>query len=610
MANAPLQPDPYEKQVRAQALDTFYRADERLFSTVAIPIAITWAYWGRVDQAILISWFLFALAVAVAMEALCYIYKKRSPPPAEFSRWGRYFTYVLLAQGLYTGMACVLFFEVDSVTHRIFLLFWIVGLSVAAIGQLAHWLEGYYAFTIPALTLTVLRLFMEGETEYQGMAVLLSIALPSLLHYGHHAQKSVFKSIRLRFENLDLIEQLRLEKIKAEISSQDKTRFLAAASHDLRQPVHALSLFVDALHREIAVLTGATDSRAGTLLGNMEHSIHALNQLLGSLLDISKLDAKIVRPNVLHFNVRALLTSLHDEYQIQAQGKGLYFDMQIDGELMTYSDPILLESILRNLIGNALAYTHSGGVAVAATSHGNAVHIEVRDTGIGIAPEQQQEIFREFFQVANAERDRTKGLGLGLAIVERTAALLHCQIKVESAPGKGSVFRVQIPVDAFQVADMPSATTPSTATSGDAADFNLDKINLGLSGMRVLVIDDEIAVRVAMAAVLHGWGCVAILASSEDEAIQNLQGQMTPQVIITDYRLREGKTGADAIKRIHQELGAAIPALIITGDTAPERLHEAQASGHTLMHKPVQPAKLRAFLQRIQRHATPPEFGS
>ena len=501
----------------------------------------------------------------------------------------------------------MLILVVDSTAHQILVLVVAMAYPFALLFGSSFWPALQYSLMLPMCGLTIVALILKGDSGSLGLAAIWVVVLLILHSMARLAYRSTMSGIQLQFDKDDLVERLRVQTDLAEHASADKTRFLASASHDLRQPVHALSLFVDALRREIDVLTGATDSRAGTLLDNMEHSIHALNQLLGSLLDISKLDAKIVQLNVLHFNGSALLTSLCEEYQLQAQAKGLYFDMQIDGELMIYSDPILLENILRNLIGNALTYTHSGGVTVAETSHDNAVHIEVRDTGIGIAPKQQQEIFREFFQVANAERDRTKGLGLGLAIVERTAALLHCQIKVESALGKGSIFRVEIPVDAFQVINRD--TTSSTATPFDA-NFNLDKINLGLSGMRVLVIDDEIAVRVAMAAVLHGWGCVAILASSADEAIQNLQGQIPPQVIITDYRLREGKTGAAAIKCIHQTLGTAIPALIITGDTAPERMHEAQASGHTLMHKPVQPAKLRAFLQGVQRHATPPEFGS
>ena len=500
--------DPYEKQVKAQALDTFYRGDERLFSTVVIPLGVTWAFWRWVDQTVLISWLMFALAVAAAMEILCWVYKKRMVTLEEYPRWGRYMSYLLLAQGLYTGAAFMLFFFVESVPLQVALLFWVAGYSVASINQLAYWLEGYYAFVIPAMTLTALRLLMEKDIEYQILAGLLLMAMLSVLRYCHYAQKSVFKSIRLRFENLDLVH-------KAETASRDKTRFLAAASHDLRQPVHALSLFADALHTELQRLSSA---KAISLLHNMENSILALNQLLSSLLDISKLDANIVQPNLLHFDIAALSGSLRDEYTLQAQLKKLDFAIQIGNGLIVHSDPVLLDNILRNLISNALRYTQTGSVTVTAMRRDSMLHIEVRDTGIGIAKAQQKEIFREFYQLENPERDRSQGLGLGLAIVERLAVLLNARILLESEPGKGSCFTIVLPLSNIETGtDNPIKTPASELDKIAIGTANPSAIpgstptikDSGLNGMRVLVIDDETAIRQGMAVVLASWNCVA-----------------------------------------------------------------------------------------------------
>ena len=288
-----------------------------------------------------------------------------------------------------------------------------------------------------------------------------------------------------------------------------------------------------------------------------------------------------------HFALRSAFERLHAEYGPQAQAKGLAWSVDA-GNVLVHSDPALLEAMLRNLISNAIRYTQTGSVQVTCSRQVENVRIEVRDTGIGIPREQCQEIFREFYQLANPERDRSQGLGLGLAIVERLALLLQHRIVLDSELGQGSCFAIVLPAgDATALVE--SAAAPAYLGQRD------------VNGMRVMVIDDEAAVRAGMLAVLEAWGCETVLAGSEDEALGNLRGHAPPHVIVADYRLRDGKTGAQAIERLRREFGGNIPALIITGDTDPARLREAQASGHALMHKPVQPGKLRAYLRSVQR---------
>ena len=247
---------------------------------------------------------------------------------------------------------------------------------------------------------------------------------------------------------------------------------------------------------------------------------------------------------------------------------------------------MLLETLLRNLISNALRYTHSGGIQVLCTNHNSDISIAIVDSGVGIPADQQQDIFREFYQLENPERDRSKGLGLGLAIVDRLATLLRHRITLDSAPGQGSRFSVTLPSG-------DAAAVVRVATESSQHD---------VSGLRIMVIDDEADVRIGMQAVLDAWGCHTIVAGSEEEAIEKTKHiKFLPQVIIVDHRLRNDQTGTQAIARLRHEWGADIPALIVTGDTAPDRLLEAQASGHTLMHKPLQPGKLRAYLRRVQR---------
>lgn len=574
--------DPHAQQVSAQAIDFLYHNLPGIIIGITLmPMMMVLIMWQRVDHRLLIAWWAAALMVTAARLLINRAYARRRPTPPEAPHWGRYYTYTALASGLVWGIAAVLFFVPDSTAHQVFLFTSIVGLCAGSIILNSYWIASYYAFALPALALSSARLIFEGGLTYTGLAALTVMLGAVLILVAHRTRRSAWAAIRLRFENLDLVERLRAEKERAENASRDKTRFLASASHDLRQPVHALSLFADALRAE------QSSERGKALLGDMGQSIRALNQLLESLIDISRLDADIVKPALTHFAMAPLLERLRFEYLPQARAQGLGLQMNA-GDSSVYSDPVLLEAILRNLIGNALRYTQSGNVEVTCGRRGEQAYIEVLDTGIGIPKEQQREIFREFYQLNNPERDRTKGLGLGLAIVDRLVSLLKHRIELQSASGQGSRFTIVLPVGD------PAALAKPT---GETAAFEHQDV----TGMRVLVIDDEVAVRKGMRAVLDDWGCTVLLAGSEDEALASLVGAAAPDAIIVDYRLRDGKTGVQAIEGLRRATGVDIPALIVTGDTDPARLREAQASGHTLMHKPVQPGKLRAYLRRVQR---------
>jgi len=252
---------------------------------------------------------------------------------------------------------------------------------------------------------------------------------------------------------------------------------------------------------------------------------------------------------------------------------------------VAYSDPTLVERVLRNLIVNAIRYTHKGGVIVGCRPRGANYALEVWDSGVGIAPENLERIFEEFYQVGNPERDRRKGLGLGLAIIKRIEQLLDCDVRVSSRPGRGSVFRFTV--------RRGHLALPVTASSAGAA-------SCGLRDKCVLVVDDEFAVREGMRALLTGWGCEVLAADSLADALQRIgEHARRPDMIIADYRLREGATGVDVIKELHAEFGRDIPALLITGDTGADRLRDVRESGYPQLHKPVPPAKLRDVLNSI-----------
>lgn len=374
-------------------------------------------------------------------------------------------------------------------------------------------------------------------------------------------------------------DALRAAKSEAERANVTKSKFLASASHDLRQPVQSLILFMAALKGQ---LEGTSSVR---LLNSMEQSLDGLRALLEGLLDVSKLDAGLVVAKPVAMPITPVIDRLGDEYGPRAAELGLKF-RTISSDAVVKSDPVLLERILRNLVENALRYTVRGGVLVGCRRRGDRLRVEIVDTGIGIAPERQDEVFEEFFQLGNPERDRSKGLGLGLAVVRRLAHLLGHDTDVRSIPGRGSTFAIELPLAANADVVLEGAPVHPFAKGNGI----------------VLVIDDEELVRQGMQAMLEGWGYQVLTAGSRDGAVAVL-GDRRPDIILADYRLRDGETGLDAIQTVHVQLGVTIPAAIVTGDTAPERLAEAKAGGCWLLHKPLAAAELRQAVSELMNAA-------
>lgn len=374
--------------------------------------------------------------------------------------------------------------------------------------------------------------------------------------------------------------ELRLKKEEAEQANVAKSRFVAAASHDLRQPMHALGLFVDSLRDEVG-----SQVRARRLLEGMRSSIDAMTAMFDALLDISRLDAGVIVENRMDFPVRTVLRQIEALFTPLALERGLRFSV-VASSAWIRSDPALLERILQNLVSNAIKHTHTGGVLVGCRRRPGALSIEVWDTGPGIAAEHQQDIFQEFFQLGNPERDRSKGLGLGLAIVDRIARLLNHSVRLRSMSARGSMFALEVPC--------------GDCRAGGAEPAQLELIADDFAGACVAVIDDDAASVEAMAGLLERWNCVVIRADSEEDLLRQLEARRGgPDLLISDYRLRGGRTGLLAVQHIRQALGRQIPAILVTGDTAPDRLIEAHASGLELLHKPVAPGKLRQLMRLL-----------
>lgn len=375
--------------------------------------------------------------------------------------------------------------------------------------------------------------------------------------------------------------ELRAKKEEAETATLAKSRFLAAASHDLRQPIHALGMFV----ARLAQLPHDRETRH--LIANLEASVRAMQDLLDALLDISRLDADAVRVHPQALPVAQLFEQLRGALLPVANDKGLRLRLRSTAAWVM-SDPTLLHRILLNLVSNALRYTAQGGVLVGCrpSRGGSHVWIEVWDSGVGIAPEHQQDIFREFYQIGNPERDRSKGLGLGLNIVDRTARLLGHSLQLCSIPGRGTRFRLEVPL---AVPDDP------TAAGAVAEPLSVDDMR----GVRVLVVEDDRQSAQALRGLLDSWGCVVALVEGLQGALTIVAGGFEPDLILSDYRLRAGETGLASLQRLRAALPRPTPACLMSGDTDPELIQACRDAGMPLLHKPVRPAKLRTLMRRL-----------
>jgi signal transduction histidine kinase/CheY-like chemotaxis protein len=380
---------------------------------------------------------------------------------------------------------------------------------------------------------------------------------------------------------IDATSALMVQKDTAEQATKAKSRFIAAASHDLRQPLHAIGLFTSTLQRR----TEGTDLQA--VVADLTRAVAVMDRLFNSLLDISRLDAGTLHASPRAFPLQRLFAQLAAEYSDAAALKNLRLHVRATSAVVV-SDELLLHRILTNLMANAIRYTSSGSVLLACRRRGEMVQVEVRDSGIGIARDKHRDIFLEFYQVGDAAGDRMMGLGLGLglAIVSRLARLLGTNVVVRSAPGRGSTFALRVPRSERGAIVLPVEAEPFA--------FGESKLTL-----RVLVVDDDPLVLASNRALLEELGCDVTTVTSGRLAHDALAGSNDPVLVLCDMWLTDGENGIDVLRRLAALTPARISGILISGDTGPETLSAATAAGYALLHKPVSPAKLRAVVMNF-----------
>ena len=555
-----------------QSRTAFSTIPESVVAAALAGLLLVIAMWRQLPHRVLLGWVAVLWSVLFGLFLLFLGWRRASPVVKDVRRWNRWFLIGNIVHGSTWGSTALVMFTGNFDAYQMWLMWGLFMIAVSAVSAgIAAIMPMVYGYVIPIVLPLIVRLALSGNFLGQMLALGGITMLVLVLVFASRMNKIIVNSITLRFEN-------EVQRRRAEEANVSKSRFLAAASHDLRQPLHAMALFVASLQDLRRAQKGVED----TILSHLAVSVEALQGLFDGLLDVSKLDAGVVRQEVAHFALQPILDRIANECEAEASTKGLIARF-VPTRAVMQGDAVLLQRALRNLVSNSIRYTEKGGFVVGCRREKQGARVVVYDTGVGIEPAQMNLIFQEFYQVANPERDRAKGIGLGLAIVERLARLQGFPLKVASAVGRGSAFSVLVPWGELGKVKI--------------IETSLHRAEEQFTGDLAVIVDDERAVVEGMRQLMQQWGFKVISGASAEEVISALADcPQHPDILICDYRLRAGETGVNAIRSLQSAVGREVPAIIISGDTAPERLREADASGFHLLHKPVRPAKLRALL--------------
>lgn len=564
----------YDEQIRL----IYNQATSLVAGSTLCAVVITLFLWQHDPSQMLIYWIACIGVFSVARLWSIHAYLKADRQNRQRKLWGTLLWVGVLLSGLTWGVWPLLFYTTFSPEYLLLVSTIFAGMAAVSASSGGVYLPSFLAFGIPLLLPLSLTHLFSGRDSLAliGLLLIMFLALNIVIAIRSNRQNRALISSQL--ENHNLIESLAQEKRIADRAMVAKSNFLAAASHDLRQPLHAMGLFLSALRSR------EEDPQKMRIIDDMAKSADALNGLFNSLLDVSRLDAEIIEFNPVHVPASRVFDALRAQFEQQAIKKNVNLSIRA-GDHVLYCDVILLERVLRNLLSNAVQYTGSGSISLYCDDCADgSKRITLEDTGIGIPAEFAEDVFSEYYQLNNPARDRSKGLGLGLSIVRRLCDLMDLTLQMSSEDGNGTVFRLVVP-------------------SGDGSltlEQSLPSIRKIEHGRRVLVIDDENQVLQSMRHMLEGWGCEVLLAESARDALRllALNGE-TPDIIVSDYRLAENLNGVDAVAAIRESVNADIPAIVVTGDTSPARLKEVKDTGLQLLHKPVQPNDLHESMQLL-----------
>ena len=573
--------DAIERSVmRAEVKRLYDHAIPAAAGAVVVALVFWVMFYRHTQDTRVLMWAALAHGCQAARLGVLIAFQRAKGTRRDPAAWLFRYRAALFCMSATWGLAPLMFLPEGDLAYTAIMLLVLLGVAVTGITAIATDRASVILWIVPLMGPVPVALLWHYSPANLGLAAFALLFIFVNLTYVLKQNQVLSSTLRAQFENAALVKRLNEQVELTAAASKDKSRFLAAASHDLRQPLHALSFFGSTLEKRMA------NSPDLPLIYNMMRSIEALDKSFNAILDVSKLDAQAVEPHLQLFPLRDLFRRLQMSFGGQAEEAGLQLRFKPGGKVVK-SDPQLLERALANLVQNGLRYCRSGGIVVLARNWRGGTNIEVWDTGIGIPEPELPKIFGEFYQVANPERDRNKGLGIGLAIVSRLTLLLDHTLTVQSRVGRGSLFRIW--VKGSDLEQMEEFTVGS-----DTVPTRIDDIRT------ILFIDDEEAIRTSVSDLLRQWGYTVLATATVDEARRAaLNHDSVIDVVISDLRLRGGEDGILAIEQIRQVCGYTVPAVLVTGDTSPDQVQRIHESGHIVLFKPVRPKDLYDVLKRI-----------
>lgn len=571
-----------------------------LGSQMLLAVLLAWMMWTLVAHEALIVW-VSAIFTVHLIELIQWWRNRDCIGDVQSCRkWDQRFKFHTTLAAAVWGLGWGVVFVPGDIGSQALIICVAMGLSAGAVTINPVHRPAFFLYLSLLLTPLIFLVAQENDQQHWLLALMLVIYVVFLIDAGIKLMNTFEVSLLQRFENEALLVELRIRKEEiakalavAEQANQAKTKFMATASHDLRQPLQALRLFTDTLqgvvHEPVSV----------KLAGQIEKSVNSLVEMFDDLLDVSRLEAGVIEPRMQNFAVFGLFDRLHSDFSPLAESKGLILELPYCGGqhaisqscgAIVHSDPFLLERMLRNLIANAIRYTEKGKVTLRCRCEHGKIEFTVHDTGIGISEDNLEKIFDEYFQVGNPNRDRRNGLGLGLAIVRRVEELLGCAIKVESTLGKGSTFTFALPKGELSELAMP---------------FGIAKVDEDIRGKLVAYVEDDLDIREFTTELLQDWGCDVVIGDSGAALMLELNHvAKQPDILLCDYRLPSSETAIDVMCLL-RKTWPNVPVLVVTGDTGADTLKAIKTTGASLLHKPVSPIRLRSALHiaMSNRHA-------
>jgi signal transduction histidine kinase/CheY-like chemotaxis protein len=524
--------------------------------------------WQSSPAGTIVAWVAIVIACLALRARL--LASAATAPVSEIGRDTRRMILTTAPVGLALGAAAPLFFTHLDVYGRAFvtivMIGWIAGGPATSIGHA----RAFLAFTVPITLQLVIMWTVADRLVGLAIGAMLLLFFAVQARYTREAARTLLQSLSQRHRNRRLVEKLRRARDEAQSATAAKSLFLAAASHDLRQPLSALALHSAALSRRKG------DPRVEHIASKMDGCIASMGALLGALLDISQLDANTLPLHPEAVRLSDLCAGVGHEFKDAAAQRGLHLRVTTDGDPWVHTDPEQLKRLVRNLLDNAVKYTLEGSVTLSVRAERGGAVLSVADTGPGVPDDKHEAVFQEFVQLHNPERDRRRGLGLGLAIVRRLVQLLGAELRFESRIGRGTTVSIILPAIARPL------VVPSPPPSRE----------ISITGWCVLVLDDEVDVREAMRTLLEELACAVMLASDPQEAVDAAR-RHRPDLVLADLRLRDHQSGIDAVRQIRDVCGS-VPALLVTGDIGADRLREVAASGLPRRSKPLTEQELLA----------------